>query len=93
MGRRPGGNGGNSVRVRVRVFAALREVMDKDELVVELPSGTTVTGLWEQLVSGEARLEPFGSAVQFAVNHDFVSKETELQPDDEVAFLPPVSGG
>jgi len=81
------------LNVRVRVFAALREVMDKEELEVELPSGTTVTGLWERLVSDEPRLEPYGAALQFAVNHDFVGKETELQPDDEVAFLPPVSGG
>jgi molybdopterin converting factor small subunit len=44
-------------------------------------------------VSDEPRLEPYGAALQFAVNHDFVGKETELQPDDEVAFLPPVSGG
>ena len=77
----------------MRVFAALREVMGKEVLEVELPSGTTVTGLWERLVSNEARLQPFGAALQFAVNHDFVSKETELEPDDEVAFLPPVSGG
>jgi hypothetical protein len=32
-------------------------------------------------------------SVNFAVNHDFVSRERELAPDDEVAFLPPVSGG
>lgn len=81
------------MKVRVRVFAALREIIDEAELEVELSSGTTVAGLWERLVSDEARLEPFGAALQFAVNQDFVSKETELQPDDEVAFLPPVSGG
>ena len=77
----------------MRVFAALREIVGKQDLELELSAGTTVMDLWEQLVRDEARLAPFGGAVQFAVNHDFVSKETELKPDDEVAFLPPVSGG
>ena len=81
------------MRVQVRVFAALRDVIDKERMEIELPLGTTVAGLWERLVRDDARLEPFGTALQFAVNHDFVSKETELQPDDEIAFLPPVSGG
>jgi molybdopterin synthase sulfur carrier subunit len=77
----------------VRVFASLREILGKDEVDVELPDGTTVEGLWDQLVGDDERLEPFTKSINFAINHDFVGKETELSPDDEVAFLPPVSGG
>ena len=81
------------MKVRVRVFAALREILGKEEVEVDLPSGTTVAGLWDQLVSDDERLAPFKNSINFAVNHDFVGKEAELSPDDEVAFLPPVSGG
>ena len=81
------------MKVRVRVFAALREIVGKEEVEVELPEGTTVEGLWDQLVDDDKRLQPFTKSINFAINHDFVGKETELNPDDEVAFLPPVSGG
>ncbi len=67
--------------------------MGRDELDLELRPGTTVNGLWDELVGGHARLAPYGKSVNFAVNHDFVKRETQLAPDDEVAFLPPVSGG
>ena len=81
------------MKVRVRVFASLREILGKEEVEVELPEGTSIEGLWTQLVSDDERLEPFTKSIQFAINHDFVGKETELSPDDEIAFLPPVSGG
>jgi molybdopterin converting factor subunit 1 len=81
------------LKVRVRVFAALREILGKEEVEVELPEGTTVDGLWTQLVADDERLAPFTKSINFALNHDFVGKETELSPNDEVAFLPPVSGG
>jgi molybdopterin converting factor subunit 1 len=81
------------VQVKVRLFAALREIVGQDALDVELDPGTTVSGLWENLVRGNNRLSPYGKSIQFAVNHDFVSRETELATGDEVAFLPPVSGG
>ncbi len=81
------------MKVRVRVFAALREILGKEDVEVELPEGTTIIGLWEQLVDDDDRLKPFTKSINFAINHDFVGKETELNPDDEVAFLPPVSGG
>lgn len=81
------------MKVRVRVFAALREILSKDEVEVELSEGTTVEGLWEQLVADDDRLTPFTKSINFALNHEFVGKETELSPDDEIAFLPPVSGG
>ncbi len=81
------------MKVRVRLFAALREIVGQEEVDVELAPGTTVNGLWEKLVSRNERLGAYAKSINFAVNHDFVSRETELSPDDEVAFLPPVSGG
>jgi molybdopterin converting factor subunit 1 len=81
------------LKVRVRLFAALREISGQDEMELDLAPGTTVNALWEKLVSKNQRLSPYGKSINFAVNHDFVGRETELAPGDEVAFLPPVSGG
>jgi molybdopterin converting factor subunit 1 len=81
------------LRVRVRLFAALREVVGQEEVELELAPGTTVSGLWEKLVARNERLGAYGKSINFAVNHDFVSREKELAQGDEVAFLPPVSGG
>jgi molybdopterin synthase sulfur carrier subunit len=81
------------LKVRVRLFAALREVVGQDALDLELEPGTTVEALWARLVEGNDRLDAYGKSINFAVNHDFVGRDTELSPDDEVAFLPPVSGG
>jgi molybdopterin converting factor small subunit len=52
-----------------------------------------VNALWENLVARNQRLSPYAKSINFAVNHDFVARETELSAGDEVAFLPPVSGG
>jgi molybdopterin converting factor subunit 1 len=81
------------LKVRVRLFAALREIVGQDEVEVDLDPGTTVNALWENLVAKNQRLSPYAKSINFAVNHDFVARETELSPGDEVAFLPPVSGG
>jgi molybdopterin converting factor subunit 1 len=81
------------LKVQVRLFAALRETLGQEQLELELPQGTTVDGLWERLLERNPRLAPFTKSINFAVNHDFVSRDKELSPDDEVAFLPPVSGG
>lgn len=81
------------MKVQVRLFAALRETLGQDQLELELPPGTTIDGLWDRLLERDPRLAPFAGSVSFAVNHDFVARDKELLPDDEVAFLPPVSGG
>ncbi|MGH9320422.1 MAG: molybdopterin converting factor subunit 1 [Vicinamibacteria bacterium] len=81
------------MKVRVRLFAALREIVGQEEVELELAPGTTIDGLWEKLVSRNQKLAPYAKSINFAVNHDFVTRETPLSPNDEVAFLPPVSGG
>ena len=79
--------------VRVRLFAALRELVGEDELELDQPEGATVGSLWDDVVASHPELSRFEGSVQFAVNHDFVPRDQELNSSDEVAFLPPVSGG
>ncbi len=77
-----------SVKVRVRLFAALRERAGSAGVEVELPDGSVVGDVWPALGLG---VEPGG--LLFAVNRAYAQQTTELNPGDEVAVIPPVSGG
>lgn len=77
--------------VRVLFFAYLRERAGIRETTVELPAGTTVSGLWEVLVRRFDRLPR--EAPHFAVNRVYVDKGHPLHDNDELALIPPVSGG
>ncbi|HNP87329.1 MAG TPA: MoaD/ThiS family protein, partial [Kouleothrix sp.] len=53
----------------------------------------TVATLWDLLVARYPRLAPYAGRLLYAVNQEYGTLETVLQPGDEVAFIPPVSGG
>jgi molybdopterin synthase catalytic subunit/molybdopterin converting factor small subunit len=74
--------------VRVRLFAILRERACADELELELPEGATVADALERLepVAGDLK-------VVMAVNRQYAQAGDELHADDELALIPPVSGG
>ncbi len=77
-----------SMRVHVRLFASLRERAGTDALALDLPDGSCVSDALEELswLTGEMR-------VALAVNRDYASDATVLRADDELALIPPVSGG
>ena len=81
------------MRVTVRFFARLRQAVGADAAESELPSGSTVRTLWQSLVTDSPELAPFESTVSAAVNEEYARMDRELHDGDEVAFLPPVSGG
>jgi MoaE-MoaD fusion protein len=76
------------MRVRVRLFAALRERVGAGTVEVDLPEDAAVGDVWPALGLGE---EPGG--LLYAVNRGYAEKSTSLSPGDEVAVIPPVSGG
>ena len=76
------------MQVRVRLFAALRERAGTGELELELPDGARVADALEQL-----RELVDGVPVVMAVNQEYVKDEAELATGDELALIPPVSGG
>jgi molybdopterin converting factor subunit 1 len=81
------------VRVRLRFFASLRERAGASELTRELTRPTTVGALWDEVRREHPRLAEFRGAVAFAVNQEYVDSKMTVQDNDEVAFIPPVSGG
>jgi len=76
------------MRVAVRLFAALRERAGTRETAVELADGASVADVWPALGLGD---EPAG--LVYAVNRSYVERSTPLADGDEVALIPPVSGG
>jgi MoaE-MoaD fusion protein len=77
-----------SVRVAVKLFAALREQAGARERALELADGASVDDVWPALGLGD---EPTG--LVYAVNRAYVERGTPLADGDEVALIPPVSGG
>jgi MoaE-MoaD fusion protein len=75
-----------SVRVTVRLFAGLRERAGRG--ILELDDVATVDAVWARLGFGD---EPPG--LLYAVNREYVTRGHELRDGDEVALIPPVSGG
>jgi molybdopterin synthase catalytic subunit len=76
------------VKVHVRLFAALREQAGSSRLEIELPEGAAVGDVWRELPLGD---EPSG--ILFAVNRAYAERSSALAEGDEVAIIPPVSGG
>ena len=76
------------MKVAVRLFAALRERAGAREAALELDEGASVDDVWPALGLGE---EPAG--LVYAVNRTYVDRGTLLADGDEVALIPPVSGG
>jgi len=81
------------MRVTVRLFARLRDIAGAGELAREAPSGTTVGTLWAGLVAEYPELSPYEKSISCAVNADYSKFSATVSDGDEVAFLPPVSGG
>jgi molybdopterin synthase catalytic subunit/molybdopterin converting factor small subunit len=76
------------LRVRVRLFAGLRERAGAAERELELPDGAHVADVWTPLDLGE---EPAG--LLYAVNKEYALGDRLLADGDEIALIPPVSGG
>lgn len=79
--------------VHTLFFASYRDLAGTDEMDVELGSGTRVADLVEQLRGAGGSWGRLPASPVVAVNMSYAGLDTALQPGDEVAFIPPVSGG
>ena len=79
--------------VTIRLFARLRDVAGRGELERELPEGATAEAAWNALAREWPAVGAYRPTASCAVNHDYATFTTVLHDGDEVAFLPPVSGG
>lgn len=81
------------MNIRLRYFAAVREVMNSGAQEIEFADGTTVQQALDHLASIEPRIIPLANAVMPMVNQEYVSRNAVLEEGDELALIPPVSGG
>jgi molybdopterin synthase catalytic subunit len=81
------------MRVTVKLFGAVRESAGAKELAVEVPDGASVADLRGLLAREHPVFDDFGRRLAVSVNLELADFETLLSEGDEVAFLPPVSGG
>ncbi len=81
------------MQVHVLLFGALKEKLARDRELMELPENTTVEQLLHRYVVNTPQLEQFVASLAVAVNREYARPEQMLHEGDEVALLPPVSGG
>jgi MoaD family protein len=81
------------LRVRIRLFAIQRELAGAREIALELAPAATIEDAWTALVERHPVLAPGRPAVRFARNGEYADPQTTLADGDELAIIPPVSGG
>jgi molybdopterin converting factor subunit 1 len=81
------------MRITVRLFARLRDIARSGDLSREVPPGATVADVWRGLVAEFPEMARYESSISSAVNADYARMTAMVADGDEVAFLPPVSGG
>ena len=81
------------MRVTVRLFARLRDIVGAAELVREVSPGATIASVWTDLTREFPDLARYERSISTAVNADYARMNHAIGDGDEIAFLPPVSGG
>ena len=77
----------------IRVFARLKDIVGAAEIVRDAAPGSTIRGVWRDLVAEFPGLADYERSISAAVNAEYARMDSAIGDGDEVAFLPPVSGG
>lgn len=81
------------MQITVKLFALMREKAGTDTVLLEIPADSTVTHVVTQLVRQYPALEPYVGHARCSLQMDFVDLTTLVTEGDELALIPPVSGG
>jgi molybdopterin converting factor subunit 1 len=81
------------MRVTVKLFARLRDLAGSGELVRDVEAPATVHTVWRSLTAEMPALVDYEATMSVAVNAEYARMAAAVHDGDEVAFLPPVSGG
>ena len=81
------------MQITVKLFALMREKAGTDTILLDVPAGAALTQAVATLVREYPVLEPYMANTRFALHMDFVDPDAILAEGDELALIPPVSGG
>jgi molybdopterin converting factor subunit 1 len=81
------------MKVRVRLFASLREAMGEGEIEIDLPAAATAEEAWTRLVAASPALAGRRPGLLASINRRYAPFDSPLAEGDELVFIPPVSGG
>ena len=81
------------MNVRVQFYAQLRDLIEVDDLEVELPEGSSVRELLEKIYAQKPALRAHDKSILIAAGLEFVDRDYNLNPGEEIAIMPPVQGG
>ena len=79
--------------MRVQFFSQLKDVVRADEITLDLPDGSSVADLLARLYRDFPDLEKFDRNILVGAGLDFVARDHIIQPNDQIAIMPPVQGG
>ena len=82
-----------AVRIRVLFFGMVRDIVGRKEDSLEVPDGGRLTWVFDHYAALFPRLKELSASIVLALNQEFAAPSNALSQGDEVAFLPPVSGG
>ena len=79
--------------MHVLLFAQIKDAVGAAELDLQISGSPDAAALWRTLVAAQPKLAPFRSSTRLARNGDYADAQTIFSDADEVALIPPVSGG
>lgn len=81
------------MKLRVLFFSVLKDITGTDEIAVELPVGSTLSALLDQIEARWPKLRDWAGSMLLAVDQTYVKRNAALHDGAEVALMPPVQGG
>jgi len=82
-----------TITINVKLFAIYQEIYNKPKLTLTVAEKTTVTDIFNMMLTEHPELSNWREITRFAINMEFVPDDTFLQHGDELVLVPPVSGG